>query len=69
MKNMKFISEALASIVVAAIVGVGSFFLTLWGLVAFWNGAWDMDVLSAYAGFSGVLFGVCAGLLRWNVRS
>lgn len=65
----RMFSKALASLVVAAIIGVGSFFLTLWGLTNFWDGAWDMDVLSLISFWSGGVFGICAGLLRWNVRS
>jgi len=68
MKKNKFFSEALASLVVAVLVGTGCFFLTLWGLDLFWNGAWDMDVLNAIALFSAVSFGVISGMLRWNVK-
>lgn len=67
MKNMKFVNEALASLVIAALFGVAAYLLTGW-YIQFVAGWASPETKGFVQIVSSVTFGVIGFFLRWNVK-
>ena len=67
-KFMKNINEALASILVAALVGLGSFLVCKWLINSYWGQAFDEIVYTQISVWAGVALGAVSGMMRWNVK-